>query len=313
MRRYGQHFLVREEVADAIVAAAAPDADDLVVEIGPGKGAITRKLADRAGMLVAIEIDGELAAALKREYAGRDDVRILQADVLECDITAIVDMATGVAGVAGVTGVTGAWGAARAADAAGSTEPARPAASAGLTGRRMVVANLPYGITSPVLRRLFASSALFRQFVLMVQLEVAERLVAPPGGAGRSVLSILAQYYTEPTILMRVPPESFDPPPAVESAVVKMVVRNRPPAEVDSPPDALFRVVEAGFARRRKTIRNALIGGAADIALGLTPDDIDRALRRSLIDPMLRAEQMSLEQFSALAVALGVASTGDGR
>ncbi len=307
MRRYGQHFLVREEVADAIVAAAAPDADDLVVEIGPGKGAITRKLADRAGMLVAIEIDGELAAALKREYAGRDDVRILQADVLECDITAIVDMATG------VTGVTGAWGAARAADAAGSTEPARPAASAGLTGRRMVVANLPYGITSPVLRRLFASSALFRQFVLMVQLEVAERLVAPPGGAGRSVLSILAQYYTEPTILMRVPPESFDPPPAVESAVVKMVVRNRPPAEVDSPPDALFRVVEAGFARRRKTIRNALIGGAADIALGLTPDDIDRALRRSLIDPMLRAEQMSLEQFSALAVALGVASTGDGR
>jgi 16S rRNA (adenine1518-N6/adenine1519-N6)-dimethyltransferase len=310
MRRYGQHFLVREEVADAIVAAAAPDADDLVVEIGPGKGAITRKLADRAGMLVAIEIDGELAAALKREYAGRDDVRILQADVLECDITAIVDMATGVTGVAGVTG---AWGAARAADAAGSTEPARPAASAGLTGRRMVVANLPYGITSPVLRRLFASSALFRQFVLMVQLEVAERLVAPPGGAGRSVLSILAQYYTEPTILMRVPPESFDPPPAVESAVVKMVVRNRPPAEVDSPPDALFRVVEAGFARRRKTIRNALIGGAADIALGLTPDDIDRALRRSLIDPMLRAEQMSLEQFSALAVALGVASTGDGR
>jgi 16S rRNA (adenine1518-N6/adenine1519-N6)-dimethyltransferase len=310
MRRYGQHFLVREEVADAIVAAAAPDADDLVVEIGPGKGAITRKLADRAGMLVAIEIDGELAAALKREYAGRDDVRILQADVLECDITAIVDMATG---VTGVTGVTGAWGAARAADAAGSTEPARPAASAGLTGRRMVVANLPYGITSPVLRRLFASSALFRQFVLMVQLEVAERLVAPPGGAGRSVLSILAQYYTEPTILMRVPPESFDPPPAVESAVVKMVVRNRPPAEVDSPPDALFRVVEAGFARRRKTIRNALIGGAADIALGLTPDDIDRALRRSLIDPMLRAEQMSLEQFSALAVALGVASTGDGR
>lgn len=292
MRRYGQHFLVCEEVADAIVDAAAPAASDLVVEIGPGKGAITRKLAARAGMLVAIEIDAELAALLEREYTSRGDVRIIRADALECDFGHIAPTGAGLPGALGLPGATGL--------------PAAP----GVSGRRMAVANLPYAITSPVLRKLLKASALFSQFVLMVQLEVAERLVAPPGGAGRCVLSLMTQYYTEPSILMRVGPECFDPPPAVESAVVRLAVRARPPVEPDPGADMLFRVVEAGFAQRRKAIRNALAGGASAIAPGLTPDDIDRALGGALIDSMLRAEQMSLEQFSALAVALGAASTG---
>lgn len=277
MRRYGQHFLVREEVGDAIVAAAAPDANDFVMEIGPGKGAITRKLAARAGMLVAIEIDSELAGQLEDEYVGRDDVRIIRADVLECDIGSILEI------------------------------------GAALPGRRMVVANLPYGITSPVLRRLFEASAPFSQFVLMVQMEVAERLVAPAGGAGRSVLSLMAQYYTEPSILMRVGPECFHPPPAVESAVVRLSVRSQPPTGVDCGADELFRVVEAGFARRRKTIRNALAAGAGNLLPRLAPDRVDQALRAASVDPMLRAEQMSMEQFCALAVAVGADSTGDSR
>ncbi|MGB4337394.1 MAG: 16S rRNA (adenine(1518)-N(6)/adenine(1519)-N(6))-dimethyltransferase RsmA [Bacillota bacterium] len=263
MRRYGQHFLVCQEVRDSIVDAAAPGPRDLVLEIGPGKGALTAKLAERAGMVVAVEIDGHLVEALQKAFAGRAGVRIVHADVLECDIARL----------------------AREADFE--------------AGRRLVVANLPYCITSPVLRQLLANSLLFDEFVLMVQMEVAERLVAGPGESGRSVLSLMAQYHTEPSLVMRVGPECFQPPPAVDSAVVRLKVRKRP--AVDADPRTLWALVEAGFKHRRKTMRNAVY---ALLPPGCGADLIDRAFHDADVDPRLRAEHMSLDQFSALADAV---------
>ena len=146
-------------------------------------------------------------------------MRIIHADVLECDIARL----------------------AREADFE--------------AGRRLVVANLPYCITSPVLRQLLANSLLFDEFVLMVQMEVAERLVAGPGESGRSVLSLMAQCHTEPSLVMRVG-RCFQPPPAVDSAVVRLKVRKRP--AVDADPRTLWALVEAGFKHRRKTMRNAV-------------------------------------------------------
>lgn len=267
MKRYGQHFLIDESVRDAIIAASGAGRDDLVIEIGPGKGALTHELAGKAGILVAVEIDHTLAEQLKQVYDDRSDVFIVHGDILECDIERLIE------------------------DAIVHRSGRKPE-------RCKVVANLPYYITTPVLRMLLHYSSLFSELVLMVQLEVAERLIASAGDSSRSVLSLLAQYYTEPSIVMHIGPQCFSPPPLVDSAVVRLAVRPTPPVSADEP--LLFKLVEAGFAQRRKTIRNAISasgivpGGSAQVGV---------VLERAGIDGKLRAEQLSLDQFAALARA----------
>ncbi len=251
---------------DAIVEASGVRAGDLVIEIGPGKGALTRALAMRASAVVAVEVDSELAACLDRELADFAHVHIIHADALSCDIGQLVVR----------------YG-------SGGSSPLRS----------MVVANLPYYITTPVLRKLLSASSVLASSTLMVQLEVAQKLTAAPGRPGYGELSLLARYHTRPEIMFTVGPESFEPPPSVQSAVVKMTAMQSERA-VDADPSVLFEVARAGFAERRKNIRNALAQSAlfcGDRSL------VTRVLERAGIDGRLRAEQLGLAEFARLAGA----------
>ena len=271
MRALGQHFLVDTCVRNAIVEASGVGPGDLVLEIGPGKGALTRALAERVGVLVAVEVDPELVAYLRHELADLPHAHVIHADILSCDIGQIA--------------------LAYAQKAPGPL-------------RLMAVANLPYYITTPVLHRLLSASSLFEAFTLMVQLEVAQKLTAQAGAAGYGELSLLAQYYTRPEVLFTVGPMAFRPPPRVQSAVVKMTV-GRPPDAGDVDPGPLFAVVRAGFAKRRKNIRNSLVSSTL---FGGDHDLVAAVLERAGLDGRLRAEQLDLEEFARLAraaVALG--------
>jgi 16S rRNA (adenine1518-N6/adenine1519-N6)-dimethyltransferase len=267
-RALGQHFLVDPGVAARIVAAVGATADDVVCEIGAGPGTLTRALAARVGRLVALEIDPALAARLAEAArawpdAGRVEIRLADArDFAYEELRAL-----------------------------------RPAPS----GRALVVGNLPYSASKPILARLLAARATLDAAVLMLQREVAERIGASPGGREYGALSVFWQRWADVTRLEIVPPGAFRPPPAVESAVIRLGFRAVPRVIVGD--EALFtRVVRAAFGQRRKTLGNALRGGGLGSAARLVA-----ALADAGIDGGRRAETLSLEEFGRLADVLGLA------
>ncbi|BDG61991.1 16S rRNA (adenine(1518)-N(6)/adenine(1519)-N(6))-dimethyltransferase RsmA [Caldinitratiruptor microaerophilus] len=267
-RGLGQHFLVDRRVVDRIVAAVEPAPGDLVLEIGPGPGILTRALVEAGARVVAVELDRQLAALLRDTLpaAGAPGtVEVVEGDALKVDLAGLL--------------------AARL----------RPGA------RARVAANLPYYITSPLLFRLLEEDLPLERIVVMVQREVADRILAPPGTRAYAALSVAVAYHAEARLVARVPPGAFWPPPSVDSAVVLLRLRERPP--VATPREALFRVVRAAFGQRRKTLLRALAGG-----LRLDGDVVARALARAGVDGTRRGETLSLAEFAAVADAL--AGTG---
>jgi 16S rRNA (adenine1518-N6/adenine1519-N6)-dimethyltransferase len=251
----GQHFLVDGEVLSLIVATAELKPDDMIVEVGPGLGILTQELAQKAGDVVAIELDDGLAALLKKTLAAFKNVTVINADVLK-------------------------------------TEPEE------LTGGRSykVVANLPYYITSPVLRHFLETSAKPKTMVVMVQREVAGAIAAKPGDM--SLLSVSVQFYAKPEIISIVPPESFYPAPEVSSAIVKIDVYPKPKVDVDE--KGFFDTVRAGFAAPRKQLANSLAKG-----LGREKAEVLPFLQKAKIDPSRRAETLTIEEWASLQKVLG--------
>jgi 16S rRNA (adenine1518-N6/adenine1519-N6)-dimethyltransferase len=259
-RALGQHFLADPAVAARIVEAVGATPGDVVCEIGAGPGALTGLLAARAGRLVALEIDPRLHAALAAKTAQWPHVEVRLADARTFDYAALGDR--------------------------------RPAPD----GRVLVVGNLPYSVSKPVLLRLWEARAALDAATVMVQREVAERLVAPPGGKAYGVLSVLWQAWADLALLFAVPPAAFRPPPAVESAVVRAAFRAAPRVPLDDPA-SFVRLVKAAFAQRRKTLANALRG--AWPALGAAA--VAERLAAAGIDGRRRAETLTLEEFGRLA------------
>jgi len=251
----GQNFLVDNKILDKIVAQSNLSADDTVIEIGPGIGALTQKLAEVAGDVVAVEVDQRLEEVLDETLAEYDNVEVVFGDALEVDFDELVD------------------------------------------GKYKIVANLPYYITTPIVMRLLEEQFNVEQIVFMVQREVAERMVASPGGKDYGILSIGIQFHTTAEILFDVPPTVFIPQPKVHSAVVSLNVLDEPPIDVLSE-EFFFKIVNAGFQQRRKTIRNSL-SKAANI--NLSRDLVDQALEEVDIDSRRRAEKLGLEQFCSLS------------
>jgi 16S rRNA (adenine1518-N6/adenine1519-N6)-dimethyltransferase len=254
----GQNFLIDEKVLGTILDAAALTPDDIVIEVGPGLGIMTAELAKRAGWVIAIELDNRLAGILKKTLPG--NVVVINEDVLGTDSRILLQEGA----------------------------PHFPAAMKPY----QVVANLPYYITSPVLRHFLEASVKPERMVLMVQKEVAEAIVAGPGQ--RSVLSISVQFYGKPEIVTRVPAASFYPPPEVDSAVVKIDVYARPPVDVGDE-GSFFKLVRAGFTAARKQVANSLARG-----LGLPKADVLSLLLKADIDPTRRAETFTLEEWAEL-------------
>jgi 16S rRNA (adenine1518-N6/adenine1519-N6)-dimethyltransferase len=256
----GQRFLVDRDVLGAIVDAAELSAEDDVLEVGPGPGVLTAQLATRARSVTAVEIDERMVAVLNETLAGHDNVRVVHADALEVDLFALSERA-----------------------------PTR------------IVANLPYQITTPLLERFIGDDRRPPLVVVLVQEEVARRIVATATSAReRGFLSVFVQSFAEGTIVRRVPPSAFRPPPIVTSAVVALRTRARP-AFAPLERRAFMRLVSDVFRHRRKQLRGALRHEAAVAA-----DRADAALRECGIDPRRRAEELTLEEWVALARALGV-------
>jgi len=247
-RRLGQHFLADPRYQQRITDALHLTGNETVLEIGAGRGAMTRWLAERAGRVIAVELDPLLVAELHRTFSENPRVEIVEGDVLRVPIPA---------------------------------------------GRMRCFGNLPYYITAPILLRLFEHAAQFDEIVVMVQKEVGERIAAKPGSRDYAFLSVTAQFYTRPKLLFTIPPGAFQPPPKVESALVRMVVEPR-----GTPDPEFFRLLKAAFAQKRKTLFNNLkpVYGAETARL---------ALERTGIDGRSRAEQLPLERFQDLFLALG--------
>ena len=259
-KRWGQHFLCDAAVARRIVDTAEIGADSVVLEIGPGLGALTDELARRAARLLLVEIDPALAARLTERFAGDDRVRVVTGDVLALALEELI-------GAAPTT----------------------------------VVANLPYNVASPVLFRLLELRARVPRAVLMLQLEMAERLTARPGSKIYGASSVLVQAFAQVRIAFRVSRRSFLPPPDVDSAVVDVRWSVAPRADVGDP--ELFRaVVRAAFGQRRKMLRNALRPLVE--ARGTPAGTADAVLRAAEIDPAARAETLDLAAFARLTRAL---------
>jgi 16S rRNA (adenine1518-N6/adenine1519-N6)-dimethyltransferase len=250
----GQHFLIDGEVLSLIVATAELKPDDMIVEVGPGLGILTRELAQKAGDVVAIELDDNLAALLEKTLAAYQNVTVINADVLKTEPKDIVK------------------------------------------GRSYkVVANLPYYITSPVLRHFLETTVKPQAMVVMVQKEVAEAIAARPGDM--SLLSVSVQFYSDPEIISIVPPESFYPAPEVSSAIVKINVYPKPAVDVDE--KGFFSTVRAGFAAPRKQLANSLAKG-----LGKEKALVLPFLQKASIDPSRRAETLTIEEWAGLFRAL---------
>jgi len=254
-KRLGQHFVHDPNILRKIVGEASLEPEDVVVEIGAGLGSLTEPLARRVKKVYALEIDSSLADALKDRFFGSETVEVVWADALQFDFGA-----------------------------------------AFRKGKRKmkVVANLPYEISSPMIFRLLKERQCFSLLVLMLQLEVAGRLAAKPGTKEYGPLAVWSQLYSDVEIAFRVKPNSFTPPPQVQSAVVKFQILPEPRVETGEEKN-LERVIRSAFAYRRKTLSRALQMG------GFLSSEVKEALDTLGASPMIRGETLNLEEFCRLA------------
>jgi len=273
--KLGQHYLANASAALRIVEALGDVSQTTVLEIGPGRGALTSLLAQRARRLIAIELDRVLAAQLRMKFALAPNVEIIEADILAVDFDSLF------------------------APRPGSTRPGMEIAPEHVR----VAGNLPYYITSDILLRLFAYRQYFESIVIMVQREVAERLAARPGGSEYGLLSATTQLYAKVENLFTLPPGAFSPPPKVESTVVRLTMSPR----VESlrvPEESFINFLKQSFGQKRKTLWN-------NLKSQYQPDRLRAALDKSGVRADLRAEALTLEKSAALFRALTAASPGD--
>lgn len=262
--KLGQHFLVDASASRRIVEALGNISGHTVLEIGPGRGAITAQLAKSARRLIAIELDRVLAAQLRMQFALTPNVEILEGDIMTMDFDSIFGPKPG---------------------------SSRPGIELKPDSVK-VAGNLPYFLTSEILLRLFEFRRYFDNFVLMVQREVAERLVATPGNSEYGLLSATAQLYTRAEKLFTLPPSSFSPPPKVDSSVVRM----SPTSKLESlnvPERAFIDFLKLSFAQKRKTLWNNLKGEFETRRLRT-------AFEASGVDSSARAEALSLDKMASL-------------
>jgi 16S rRNA (adenine1518-N6/adenine1519-N6)-dimethyltransferase len=258
-KRWGQHFLVDRNILSKVVRKAGLEKEDVVLEIGPGLGEMTLALAREVREVIAVEIDRKLVKLLKEKTADLSNILVLEGDILKISFEQLYHQG----------------------------------------GQQLkVVANLPYQISTPLLFRFIESKQLFSTLTLMLQREVAERMIASPGGKDYGPLSIFAQSVSDLSIKFYIKPSAFFPPPKVESAVIHMLWKARPLVSLEE--EGWFKkVVKGCFSYRRKRLINAL--RHADL---LPPEDLERRIERIGIDSQRRPETLTIQEFVRLADAL---------
>lgn len=252
----GQNFLIADNVIENIIRASGLEADEQVLEIGPGIGALTRKLAQSAEHVWAVELDESLVELLQEEFKDAQNIEIIHADALKFSIRGLGK------------------------------------------DKIRLIANLPYYITSPLLKHFLRQREQLKSLTIMVQEEVARRIVANPGSKDYGVLSLAVQAFCDARILFTVPPNSFLPAPKVTSAVVQLNILTDPLID-ERNEEGFFRIVRSAFAQRRKNVLNSLANTS-----GFDKNRLAEALSRAKLDPGLRAENLSLQDFIHLTQCL---------
>lgn len=263
-KKFGQNFLIDENVVEKIVREAGVTKDDFVVEVGPGIGTMTQILCENAREVVAVEIDKKLIPILTEDTLSYyDNVTVINEDILKLDIKKLAD----------------------------EKNEGRPI---------KVVANLPYYITTPIIMGLFESHVPLDSITIMVQKEVADRMQCGPGTKDYGALSLAVQFYAKPKVVLNVPASCFMPRPNVDSAVIRLERFKTPPVDVKNE-HLMFKIIRASFNQRRKTMMNS-VGNSGEV--NVSKEKLLKALEQCGFSATIRGEALTLEQFAALTNAI---------
>lgn len=254
----GQNFLTSDHVVSEIVSGSELSEGDYVLEVGPGIGVMTYEMAKIAKKVLAVEIDSSLIPVLNETLEEYDNIEIINQDVLKVDIQSEINE---------------------------RLDGSRP----------KVVANLPYYVTTPIIMKFLEEDIKVSDIIVMIQKEVADRINAEPGNKTYGALSVAVQFFSEPSIVAKVPKSVFMPQPKVDSTVIRLKVLDEPRVKVEDR-KYFFKVVRAAFGKRRKTLLNALSSG-----LGMEKSLIEQVLLDTGIDPKRRGETLSIEEFGELS------------
>ena len=258
-KKFGQNFLVDSEAINSIVASANLTKKDMVIEIGPGLGTLTSMLIEKAGKVIAIELDDRMIKILGDRFLLYDNFELINEDVLKVDLSSLIEKNSEFENI-------------------------------------KVVANLPYYITTPIIMKLLENRLKIESITIMIQKEVAERIVATPGSKLSGAITYSVHYYAEPEKIALVPNTSFIPSPEVDSEVIKLNIRKSPPVKIDNE-KLFFNVIKASFMQRRKTLSNGLVNG------GIVKNKAKaiEILKNMGLEENVRGEELTLEQFANLS------------
>ena len=260
-KNLGQNFLIDDEAVAGIVEAANVSKDDLIIEIGPGLGTLTKELLDRAGKVICIELDKRMIEILNDRFSMYDNFKVLNDDVLKVDLKTLI-----------------------------ANEKIK---------NTKIVANLPYYITTPIIMKLLEERLDIETITVMIQKEVADRLVTKPGTGDTGAITYTIHYYTEPKRVLEVPNTAFIPAPKVNSTVINLNILKKPRVTVKDEAK-LFEVIKTAFMQKRKTLVNAL----ANSSKFGTKEQIEKILQTLEIDNKRRPEKLTLEEFTQIAEAI---------
>ena len=260
-KNLGQNFLIDEQVIKKIVNASEITKEDCVIEIGPGLGTLTKELLEKAGKVISIELDKKMITILKDRFTLYDNFELINNNVLQVDLKNII-----------------------------STEKEK-----GFKNVK-VVANLPYYITTPIIMKLLEEKLDLESITVMVQKEVADRLIAIPSDKETGAITYSVYYYAKGEEILEVPKTSFIPEPEVTSKVIKLNIRKEPPVKVNSP-EVMFRIIKCAFMQRRKTLLNALV----NTKVFLNKDEGIKILKKIGLREDVRAEKLKIEDFAKIA------------
>lgn len=280
--KLGQNFLTNKEIVKKIIESANLSAEDIVLEVGPGKGILTEELAEVCGRVIAVEIDRSLVDMLRKKFLGNEKVEIINEDILKINIKDIIS---------------------KFPHPASEAESTLSRKERGFGGegklKYKLIANLPYYITSPIIRMFLESDFPPEEMILMAQKEVAERIAETPGKM--SVLAVSVQYYAKPELLFYVNKSNFEPMPEVDSAVIRIShiayrVASDAKHIAQEESKIFFRVVRAGFCAKRKTLVNNLSN-----SFHLDKKEVEEKMKKVNLGANVRAQELSIEEWEKLS------------